>query len=97
MIIKERIIHIENKISSIREHKEQNKHLFKETDYIAHSVELNRLKDELKWLNKLEIMTKTVTYDDTRDVSIRVIEALIETYKIMTTIILKYKIQYTIK
>ena len=78
MIIKERIIHIENKISSIREHKEQNKHLFKETDYIAHSVELNRLKDELKWLNKLEIMTKTVTYDDTRDISIRVIEALIE-------------------
>ena len=51
-MIKERIIHIENKINSIREHKEQNKHLFKETDYIAHSVELNRLKDELKWLNK---------------------------------------------
>ena len=51
-MIKERIKHIENKINSIREHKEQNKHLFKETDYIAHSVELNRLKDELKWLNK---------------------------------------------
>lgn len=48
-MIKERIKHIENKISSIREHKE---HLFKETDLIAHSVELNRLKDELKWLNK---------------------------------------------
>ena len=77
-MIKERIKHIENKINSIREHKEQNKHLFKETDLIAHSVELNRLKDELKWLNKLEIMTKTVTYNDTRDISIRVIEALIE-------------------
>lgn len=51
-MIKERIKYIENKINSIREHKEQNKHLFKETDYIAHSVELNRLKDELKWLNK---------------------------------------------
>ena len=51
-MIKERIKHIENKINSIREHKEQNKYLFKETDYIAHSVELNRLKDELKWLNK---------------------------------------------
>ena len=51
-MIKERIKHIENKINSIREHKEQNKHLFKETDLIAHSVELNRLKDELKWLNK---------------------------------------------
>lgn len=48
-MIKERIKYIENKISSIREHKE---HLFKETDLIAHSVELNRLKDELKWLNK---------------------------------------------
>ena len=48
-MIKERIKHIENKINSIREHKE---HLFKETDLIAHSVELNRLKDELKWLNK---------------------------------------------
>ena len=46
---KERIKYIENKISSIREHKE---HLFKETDLIAHSVELSRLKDELKWLNK---------------------------------------------
>ena len=77
-MIKERIKYIENKISSIRERKEQNKHLFKETDLIAHSVELNRLKDELKWLNKLEIMTKTVTYDDTRDISIRVIEALIK-------------------
>ena len=51
-MIKERIIHIENKISSTREYREQNKHLFKETDLIAHSVELNRLKDELKWLNK---------------------------------------------
>ena len=51
-MIKERIKYIENKINSIREHKEQNKHLFKETDLIAHSVELNRLKDELKWLNK---------------------------------------------
>lgn len=48
-MIKERIKYIENKISSIREHKE---HLFKETDLIAHSVELSRLKDELKWLNK---------------------------------------------
>ena len=48
-MIKERIKYIENKINSIREHKE---HLFKETDLIAHSVELNRLKDELKWLNK---------------------------------------------
>ena len=48
-MIKERIKYIENKISSIREHKE---HLFKETDIIAHSEELNRLKDELKWLNK---------------------------------------------
>lgn len=48
-MIKERIKYIENKISSMREHKE---HLFKETDLIAHSVELNRLKDELKWLNK---------------------------------------------
>lgn len=51
-MIKERIKYIESKINSIREHKEQNKHLFKETDLIAHSVELNRLKDELKWLNK---------------------------------------------
>lgn len=51
-MIKERIKHIENKINSIREHKEQDKHLFKETDLIANSVELNRLKDELKWLNK---------------------------------------------
>ena len=51
-MIKERIKYIENKINSIREHKEQNKHLFKETDLIANSVELNRLKDELKWLNK---------------------------------------------
>ena len=51
-MIKERIKHIENKINSIREHKEQNRHLFKDTDYIAHSVELNRLKDELEWLNK---------------------------------------------
>ena len=48
-MIKERIKYIENKINSIREHKE---HLFKETDLIAHSVELSRLKDELKWLNK---------------------------------------------
>ena len=47
-MIKERIIHIENKISSTREYREQNKHLFKETDLIAHSVELSRLKDELK-------------------------------------------------
>ena len=77
-MIKERIKHIENKISSIREHKEQNKHLFKEIDYVACSTELSRLKDELKRLNKLEIMTKTVTYDDTRDISIRVIEALIK-------------------
>ena len=51
-MVKGRIKHIENKINSIREHKEQNKHLFKETDLIAHSVELSRLKDELKWLNK---------------------------------------------
>ena len=64
-MIKERIIHIENKINSIREYKEQNKHLFEEIDCVAHSAELSRLKDELKWLNKLEIMTKTVTYDDT--------------------------------
>ena len=62
-MIKERIIHIENKINSIREHKEQNKHLFKETDYIAHSVELNRLKDELKWLNKFnDELSKELTY-----------------------------------
>lgn len=77
-MIKERIKHIENKINSIREHKEQDKHLFKEIDYVACRTELSRLKDELKWLNKLEVMTKTVTYDDTRDISIRVIEALIE-------------------
>ena len=62
-MIKERIKHIENKINSIREHKEQNKHLFKETDYIAHSVELNRLKDELKWLNKFnDELSKELTY-----------------------------------
>lgn len=52
-MIEERIKYIENKISSIREHKEQNRHLFKDTDYIAHSVELSRLKDELKWLKQL--------------------------------------------
>ena len=62
-MIKERIKHIENKINSIREHKEQNKHLFKETDLIAHSVELNRLKDELKWLNKFnDELSKELTY-----------------------------------
>ena len=62
-MIKERIKHIKNKINSIREHKEQNKHLFKETDYIAHSVELNRLRDELKWLNKFNgELSKELTY-----------------------------------
>ena len=85
-MIKERIKHIENKINSIREHKEQNKHLFKETDLIAHSVELNRLKDELKWLNKFnDELSKELTnfvdfYNDRQILSERMPYDEIEIY-----------------